>query len=67
MIAKTEEVVEKDLQIQEQEQKIEAIQTKMQKVPKQDLIQKLGFYKQSLKDKTKQLMVRKTNSSILLE
>lgn len=57
LIGKTEEVVEKEMLIQEQEKKIEELQGKLSKTPKQDVMQKLSFYKQNLREKTKQLMV----------
>ncbi|PRP78294.1 flagellar associated protein [Planoprotostelium fungivorum] len=55
LIAKTEEVVEKDLAIQESEKKIEELQQQIKRLPGPQQAQKLSMYKHNLKEKEKQL------------
>jgi Mg2+ and Co2+ transporter CorA len=57
LIAKTEEVVDRDMQIQEFEKKIEELQTQLKRMPGPEHSQKLIVYKQNLKDKTKYMKV----------
>lgn len=57
LIAKTEEVVDRDIQIQEMEKKIEELNTQLQRMPSTEEVQKLSVYKQNLKLKGKQMKV----------
>jgi uncharacterized protein (DUF3084 family) len=58
LISKTEEVVEKDLQIQEHQKNIEALESQLKRQLAPEVAQKLSVYKANLKEKTKQLKVR---------
>jgi chromosome segregation ATPase len=55
LITKTEEVVERDLQIQEKEKEIEDLSLQLKRMPGRESAQKLIVYKANLKEKAKQL------------
>ena len=57
LIQKTEEVVEKDLLIQEKEKLYMDLKQILQRQPGPEVAEQLHIYQQTLKDKTKQMKV----------
>lgn len=57
LIAKTEEVVDRDIKLQQLEKKIEDLNTQLKRMPGEEQLAKLHVYKQNLKEKTKQMKV----------
>lgn len=57
LIAKTEEVVEKELLIQEKEKLYVELKHILARQPGPEVAEQLGIYQSTLKDKTKQLKV----------
>eukprot|EP00053_Salpingoeca_punica_P007868 m.71478 g.71478 ORF g.71478 m.71478 type:complete len:880 (-) comp14366_c0_seq1:171-2810(-) len=55
LIQKTEEVVEKDLAIQDKEKQYMELKTQLAKQPGPEIVQQLQLYQQTIKEKTKQL------------
>lgn len=55
LIQKTEEVVEKDIQIQEKEKLYMELKTVLERQPGPEVAEQLSIYEHTLKEKTRQL------------
>eukprot|EP00026_Physarum_polycephalum_P011622 Phypoly_transcript_11859.p1 GENE.Phypoly_transcript_11859~~Phypoly_transcript_11859.p1 ORF type:complete len:166 (+),score=34.50 Phypoly_transcript_11859:638-1135(+) len=55
LIQKTEEVVEKDMQIQEKEKLYAELNSVLERQPGPEVVEQLSIYEHTLKDKTRQL------------
>ena len=62
LISKTEEVVEKELLIQEKEKLYLELKHILARQPGPEVAEQLTIYQQTLKEKTKQMKVRRSSS-----